>query len=315
LLDEQGWGDADAHPLPGDASARRYTRLNKGGKTAILMQDPEGDVTLFARLARHLNQIGLSAPQIYAEAPGLLLIEDFGTGLLADLAKDPAQERALYILATEALIALHRHAPPADLPIATPDYLAGAIDLAFLHYTDAPDAIASASQALLPALRAFATPNDVMILRDYHAENALLLPDRQGPARLGLLDFQDALRGHRAYDLASLLQDARRDVSPEVAQACIAHFIQQTQTPEAPFRASLAVLGAQRNLRILGIFARLAKLRGKPGYIDLIPRVWAHLQDNLRHPELAPLRAVLEGALPHPDSTHLNRLKSTCPTP
>jgi hypothetical protein len=154
-----------------------------------------------------------------------------------------------------------------------------------------------------------------MVLRDYHAENILFLPDRSGTARAGLLDFQDALLGHRAYDLVSLVQDARRDVRADTAEACITHYCTATGQAETPYRASLAVLGAQRNLRILGVFARLAATRGKPHYIDLIPRVWAHLQNDLAHPLLAPVKEVLDTALPAPSPDHLTRLKSPCPMP
>lgn len=317
FLDAAGWGAARQEALAGDASARSYSRLFLDGQTAILMQDPACDVALFARLARHLTGAGLSAPHILAEdsAEGLLLIEDLGDGLVARLAETPAAERELYLLATDALIDVQRHPPPADLPIATPDHLAGQIDLAFIHYTPAAGALPRAIAAFRPLLESHAQPADVMVLRDYHAENILLLPDRVGTARAGLLDFQDALLGHRAYDLVSLIQDARRNVRPETAEACIAHYCAATAQADWPFRASLAVLGAQRNLRILGVFARLAATRGKPHYIDLIPRVWAHLQADLSHPLLAPVKEVLDAVLPVPTSDHLTRLKSPCPTP
>ncbi|MBS0123759.1 aminoglycoside phosphotransferase family protein [Thetidibacter halocola] len=313
FLATAGWAGAQAEPLAGDASARRYTRLHRGAETAIMMQDPEGDVALFARLARHLTGLGLSAPRVLAQAPGLLLLEDLGDGLIARLATDPETERGLYLAATDALVALHRHPPPAGLPVASAERLAEMIDLAFTHYADRPEALPDAQAAFLPLLTAHALPADVMILRDYHAENILLLPERTGAARAGLLDFQDALAGHRAYDLASLLRDARRDVGEATAEACIAHYLRETGHDEAAFRTSLAVLGVQRNTRILGVFARLAT-RGKPHYLDLIPRVWDHLQVDLRHPALTPVHAPL-ATLPEPDSAHLNRLRQTCPTP
>lgn len=313
FLQNLGWGKATQTPLAGDASSRSYIRLTKGDQSAILMQDPDGDVALFARLARHLSGLGLSAPQIYGQAPGLLLLEDLGDGLLARLAQDPQRETGLYLLATDALLELHQHPCPPDLPVATPQYLTQMIDLAFTHYTQAPDALEQAQDALLPLLERYALPCDVMVLRDYHAENALLLPDRNGVARLGLLDFQDALQGHRAYDLVSLIRDARRDVSPDLAETCIAHYLKHSNQNPDDFRAALAVLGVQRNLRILGVFARLAATRGKPGYIDLIPRVWAHLQTDLQHPILAQLKSILQSTLPEPSDTHLEYLRSTCP--
>ncbi|SNS09480.1 aminoglycoside phosphotransferase family protein [Antarctobacter heliothermus] len=317
FLQATGWGDARRESLAGDASTRRYTRLHRDGQTAILMQDPDGDVGLFTRLARHLTGQNLSAPRILAQdtANGLLLIEDLGDGLLARLAQTPQSEQDLYLLATDALIALHDTPPPPDLPQATPDRMASMVDLAFEHYTHAPEALAQAVAAFVPQLQTHAQPTDVMVLRDYHAENILYLPDRQGAARAGLLDFQDAMQGHRAYDLVSLIEDARRDVAPATARACVAHYLAATDLPEDAFHAALAVLGAQRNLRILGVFARLASSRGKPQYIDLIPRVWGHLQTDLAHPVLASVKPIIDAALPAPDAAHLERLKAACPTP
>lgn len=316
FLCDSGWDDARHVPLAGDASARRYTRLVRTGGTAILMEDTEGDVALFARLARHLCKLGLSAPRILSEdsAAGLLLIEDLGDGLLARLSDAPETERALYGVATEALVALHRAPPPEGLPVATPDRLTGMIDLAFQHYAVAPALQKQAQAALRPILESYALPADVMILRDYHAENILHLPDRRGAAAAGLLDFQDALTGHRAYDLVSLLEDARRDVSETTRAACIAHYLHATRLEPEAFAASLAVLGFQRNLRILGIFARLAKEMGKPHYLSLIPRVWRHLARDLAHPVLAPLRPVI-AALPAPTVDHLESLRPPCQTP
>ncbi|MCT4369702.1 phosphotransferase [Yangia mangrovi] len=311
-----GWSDAVAQPLAGDASSRRYTRLTRGAESAILMDDPEGDVALFARLARHLLSIGLSAPRVLAEAPGLLLLEDLGDGLLARLCTDVESEKRLYLVATDALIALHRHAPPENLPVADAAHLSQITGLAFDAYvpgTGAPqdpqtrDAVIAALHDLIAE---HAPETDVMILRDYHAENILWLPGRDGAARAGLLDFQDALKGPRAYDLISLIRDARRDVSAETAEACIRHYLGETGADETRFRSALAVLGVQRSLRILGIFASLAKTRGKPQYIDLIPRVWGNLQTDLAHPAVAELRALLARSLPAPTPETLERLKS-----
>ncbi|WP_047993676.1 aminoglycoside phosphotransferase family protein [Puniceibacterium sp. IMCC21224] len=318
-----GWQDAQQFPLAGDASSRRYIRLVRGSTRAILMHDPEGDVTLFAQLARHLSGLNLSAPQVYAEnaQQGLLLIEDLGDALFARLCEQhPSDETPLYLAATEALIALHRYPPPRTLPIADPSRLAQMTDLAFLHYlpratghsdTGAQQACIAAFHS---ALNRYAPDTDVMILRDFHAENLIWLPDRSATARTGLLDFQDALAGHRAYDLASLLTDARRDVSPDTAEAAIRHYIAATGIAEEPFRAAIAVLGAQRNLRILGVFARLAASRGKPHYIDLIPRVWGHLMADLKHPALRDIAPLIVDCLPEPTAPIVERLKTPCPT-
>ncbi|MEC3861598.1 phosphotransferase [Mesobacterium sp. TK19101] len=300
-----------------DASSRTYTRLCKGEDTAVVMQDPDGDVALFARLSRHLSALGLSAPRIIAEAPqdGLLLIEDLGDDLFARLCEtDPALEPTLYDTAVDVLIALHRAKPPAGLTVATPSLLAQMIDPAFDFYAARAGQTPSQTDrralqaALKDALDSHASVADVMILRDYHAENLLWLPQRTGTACAGLLDFQDALIGHRAYDLVSLLQDARRDVTGPVTDRAIRRFADRTGTPEDTLRAACAVLGVQRNLRILGIFARLAVLRGKPGYLGLIPRVWGHIDRSLHHPALSSVAPLIAKYLPAPTPDVLERL-------
>jgi aminoglycoside/choline kinase family phosphotransferase len=314
FLERAGWSGAQAEPLAGDASARRYTRLRRGTDRAILMHDPDGDTGRFAALARYLRSLGLSAPEVLADAPEMLLLEDLGDGLLARLAADPTREIALYAMATDALIALHSHPAPDWLAIATPETLAQATDLAFTRYAGRPDLADPAAVALRPLLAEHAPPRGVCVLRDYHAENILHLPDRDGVAQAGLLDFQDAVVGHPAYDLASLITDARRDLRPGTAEACIARYCAASGVPRGPFEAALAVLGVQRNLRILGVFARLALERRKPGYLTLLPRVWAHLQAGLAHPALAPLRPAL-AALPAPTPATIARLTPACPTP
>lgn len=317
LLTRVGWADARIEPLAGDASARRYMRLYFGEKRAILMDaDPATgeDTRPFLRIAEHLRDVGLSAPRILAQNPeaGLLLLEDFGDALFARLCdSDPTCEPALYEAAAELLYHLQQSLPPKDLPRATPDLMARMLDPFFDDYLPAlgadcdPIAI---HQAMLSALMTHADDTSVLILRDFHAENLIWLPDREGVARCGLLDFQDAMAGHPAYDLISLLQDARRDVSDSAVQAAITRFLALSGRNRDAFNASLATLGAQRNLRILGIFARLASTRGKPGYIDLIPRVWGHLQADLSHPALASLRDALWD-LPAPTSEVLARMK------
>jgi aminoglycoside/choline kinase family phosphotransferase len=136
----------------------------------------------------------------------------------------------------------------------------------------------------------------VLVLRDYHADNLMVLPDGR---ELGLLDFQDALAGHPAYDLVSLLQDARRDVAPALEEAMIARYAKAANVADRErFRAHYEILGAQRNTKILGIFTRLWKRDGKPHYLPLQPRVWAYLERNLAHPALAPVRAWFDANVP-----------------
>ncbi|ETX27912.1 aminoglycoside phosphotransferase family protein [Roseivivax isoporae] len=324
FLDRAGWGGAVPAPLAGDASSRRYTRLERGGDTAILMQDPGGDVDRFARLARLLSGWGLSAPAILAcdAAAGLLLAEDLGDALFARLAaSEPAREPALYAVAVDVLGVVERHAPPADLPPAGPAELAALTGMAFDWYLpraggprDAGLA-ADVRTAFEDALATHAPEMSVMILRDYHAENLLWLPDRTGVARAGLLDFQDAMRGPPGYDLVSLVEDARRDVSPAAAEIARTRYLERSGRSAAELRPRLAVLGAQRNLRILGVFARLAAQAGKPHYIDLVPRVWAHLDRALDHPALAAVARRLRPVLPRPTPAMLAAMRTPCPTP
>ena len=168
------------------------------------------------------------------------------------------------------------------------------------------------------ALDSHAAEMSALVLRDYHAENLIWLPGRNGTARVGLLDFQDAARGHPVYDLVSLLKDARRDLAPGLEARMIDRFLDRSGMAPDAFHAAYATLGAQRNLRILGGFARLSMHYGKPSYVDLIPRVWRHLQDSLAHPALATLAKVVNEDLPPPDPNLLQTLKDQCgtvPTP
>ena len=319
-----GWGDAQRRFLAGDASDRSYDRLTRGAESAVLMDAPPGkgdDTATFAAIAAHLAGLGLSPPRILAadHANGFLLLEDLGDGLVARLvAADPAMEAPLYEAATDVLLELHRHPAPAGLPDLTAQDWADAAAFAFDWYAFAASGTAPDSRdfraVLADAMAAHADGPRVMILRDYHAENLLWLPERQGVARVGLLDFQLAQMGQRAYDLVSLLQDARRDVSPETAAAMTRRFREATGQDAASFSAAYATLGAQRALRITGIFARLCLKGGKAGYLPLLPRVWGQLQENLTHPALARLRAVCDAALPPPDTDTLARIARQCGT-
>lgn len=301
-----GWQGAAPDPVAGDASARRYWRLREPGRSAILMEDPGGPLARFADLSAFLNAADLSAPRVLArdDAAGRMLLEDFGDQLFArEIAADPEREIPLYEAAAEALARLHDHRPPQDLPLADPNHLTGITDLFFDRYLpfaghpDDPAQRARIETALRDLLDTHAAPQDVVILRDFHAENLLWLPDRDGPRRAGLIDFQDALTGHRAYDMASLTRDARRDVTPAAAEAATLRYLSLTGLPRAEFEASLATLAVQRNLRILGIFVRLATDAGKPRYLSLLPRVMRHIQADLAHPALAALAPLLKPLL------------------
>lgn len=321
FLKDAGWTDCTRTRVAGDASQRRYDRVRReNGSSAILMDAPPEtgeDVRPFIQIAQHLQEIGLSAPEIFARDPqrGLLLIEDFGDALFAKLmTEDPVREEPLYRAAVDVLCVLQKH-PHPDLPTCDETWLTNMLEPLFQWYASdiSKKDIAQFKTLFLPLAREVAAHKPVMILRDYHAQNLLLLPDRSGPRSVGILDFQDAILGHPAYDLVSILQDARRDVSEEIEAEIIRYMIDQTKQDEEHFRTAYAVLGLQRNLRILGIFARLSQRDGKVIYVDFIPRVWGYVERNLRHPNLAPLAQHLRSMLPEPTPALLEKLKSQCP--
>ncbi len=327
FIDAAGWQTASRTTVAGDASNRRYDRLTKpGGDTAILMDAPPDkgeDVRPFVRIATFLRSQGLSAPAVLSQdgIHGFLLLEDLGDDLFARvLQRDPALELPLYQAATDVLVSLHR-AQPTELAPALATYDADMMTplaaLAFDWYQAGAKGAVSVenksqfSAAFHAALSPLDAAEPVLIQRDYHAENLLWLPDRDGTARVGLLDFQDAMAGHPAYDLVSILQDARRDAPAEIEAQMMARYTAATTQDPTDFARAYALLGLQRNLRILGVFARLCIRDGKAHYVDLIPRVWSHIQTNLKHPNAAPLADLLTG-LPAPDVETLNRIKSQC---
>ncbi|MBL9054658.1 MAG: phosphotransferase [Rhodobacteraceae bacterium] len=322
FLQQAGWGAARRAFLAGDASDRSYDRLWRGSETAVLMDAPPGkgdDPAAFLAIADHLRQLGLSAPRCLAHdlAQGFLLLEDLGDGLFARLvAANPQAEPAFYTAAVDVLLRLQAAPPPPDLPdLSAADWAdAAAFALDWYRFAVTGDRMDSTTfRALLTGLlQRHADGPRVMILRDFHAENLLWLPDRTGLARVGLLDFQLAQLGQPGYDLVSMLQDARRDVSRETVAKAQAHFLTMTGQEEARFRPAYAALGAQRALRILGVFARLCLVAGKAGYLPLMPRVWAQLQENLAQPELAPLRRLCDQLLPAPDPGVLRRIGEKC---
>lgn len=305
FLANAGWHGAAVEPLPGDASFRRYFRLRRDdGGTAMLMDapPPNEDPQPFLRAARWLDDNGLRAPRIVHEdaGRGLVLLEDFGEARLRDyLDQWPDDEGATYAGAVDALVALHRVPPGPFNDYNIAEYLREVrlfIDWfcpAQRLYVDVPGFVA-AWEAVLADLLPRQRPG-VTVLRDYHAENIMLLGSLEAQ---GLLDFQDALVGHRAYDLVSLLQDARRDVSAEVEAAMFDRYVRATGADPDIFLSDYARLGAQRNTKIVGIFVRLWKRDGKARYLDLIPRVWALLERDLAHPDLAPVAAWFDANIP-----------------
>lgn len=309
FLAAAGWGNAGRAKLAGDASFRKYERLNRNGELAVLMDapPPHEDVRPFLRVGRELLRHGYSAPRILAEdvEHGFLLLEDLGDDLYSRLLTRGADERELYGAAIDFLLDLHRHPPPVELGLYDEARLVDEVQL----FTDwyLPSLRGRETEAELRAefnafwrdlAPAVALPPRVLVMRDFHAENLIWLPQRSGAARIGLLDFQDAVAGHRAYDLVSLLEDARRDVSPALAEAMVRRYIAGSGDDEQDFRRAYAILGAQRNLRIIGIFTRLWKRDGKPHYQAFMPRMWGLVERDLQHPDLAKLRQWIDRIVP-----------------
>lgn len=326
FLATTNWAGQPRHLVAGDASNRRYERSRcADGQSAILMDAPPEkgeDVRPFVEVTGHLRRAGLSAPALYAQDAdhGFLLLEDLGDDLFARvIADNPAVERPLYEAAVDVLVHLH-NAPAPDLPPYDAEVMTDRAVLAFDWYQRGATGVVDqqARTRFADAFHAALVPLDtgplVLIQRDYHAENLIWLPDRVGQARVGLLDYQDAMLGHPAYDLVSILQDARRDVSAELEQHMMARYIDETQTDSAAFKAAYALLGVQRNMRILGVFARLSMAYGKPHYVDLIPRVWDHIQTNLAHPALTDIAPLITSELPAPTPAILQKLKDLCAT-
>ena len=310
FLARHGWGEAVVRPLAGDASFRRYFRVEDRGRRAVLMDAPpaQEDVRPFLHVADVLLGAGFSAPRLIAGDlnVGFLLIEDFGDRLMGPvLVTEPELEDPVYGQAVDLLVELHRMPPPLELKPYGRQELVREVQIFADWYAKAAGIEADAEgyiaawDAVWATVLAETDRGPVLTLRDYHAENLMLLPDRPGAQALGLLDFQDALAGHRAYDLVSLLQDARRDVSPRLERAMIERFVRHGEVDDAAdFRASYEVLGAQRNVKILGIFVRLRDRDGRAGYVERLPRVWGYLQRNMAHPALAPLKAWFDAHVP-----------------
>lgn len=311
FLERHGFGGAKRRLLAGDASFRRYERLEHGGKQFVVMDAPPPweKVEPFVAVTAYLAAANVSVPHILAAdtAQGFLLLEDLGDGIFTRLLeKNPAEEEAFYLTAVDALLAVQKAPVPADLlPYDTAVYLREAALFAewFLPQIHAADTITSRREEWLnlwlSVLNRAGLKRTVLVHRDYHADNLLWLPRRHGLARVGILDYQDALAGDPAYDLVSLLEDARRDVSATTMAAAYAHFLShQGQEDEEAFAGRYAVLGAQRNAKIIGIFTRLAVRDGKPHYLDYLPRVWAHFMQDLTHPLLADIRALVAREVP-----------------
>ena len=340
FLERADFGEADRRRIQGDASTRSYERLTREGASYILMnapRRPDGppvrggkpysaiahlaeDVTPFIAMAQGLRARGFSAPAIFAadRAAGLIVLEDLGSELVVD-GEPPQPIEPRYEIATDLLAALHGLRLPETLPVEDgaeyrlPRYDLDALLIEaellldwYMPKFGAPVGETARAlyrglwrEALRPALEAPPT----WVLRDFHSPNLLWLPEREGIARIGLLDFQDAVMGPPAYDVASLLQDARVDVPELMEIALLSRYTRARRKADANFDAPAfaqlyATMAAQRASKILGIFARLDKRDGKPQYLRHIPRIWAYLQRALAHPALAALQAWYRTTVP-----------------
>jgi aminoglycoside/choline kinase family phosphotransferase len=300
------WQDWQRSAIAGDASARRYLRLSQASESVVLMDAPPSngeDTGPFSSLATLLKHNDLSPPSIllHDQSIGFMLLSDLGSTDFAQwVAAYPQDQSKIYKAATDVLIHLEGVTPPANLKHMTPDVGAEMVGITGEYYTTA--STADLQEEMQRALTTFAPDPTVLALRDYHAENLIWRENRQGLGRVGLLDFQDAFVAPAGYDLASLLRDARRDVPPELAEEIIAYFVSRTKA-KSGFRTQLACLGVQRNLRILGVFARLATAMKKPRYLAFMPRVWANIMLDLKDPALADLKQAVLDTLPPPSSS------------
>jgi aminoglycoside/choline kinase family phosphotransferase len=316
LMNQPRGAEAAACPPNAGEAERRALGYNAIARLA------GPDCRPFAAVAAHLRGRGLSAPEIIAHDydTGFLLIEDLGDGRFADLMSSGRAEPPFYENAIDALIHLHDAPAPSSLsvpgatalPLLAYDAIAMEIEVELLpewFYPAAAGRKMSADQRAeyLALWRAAFThlnlSKPVLVLRDYHAENLMWLDDRSGIARSGLLDFQDALAGSPAYDVISLLEDARREVAPALADAMTARYIAGRNARDASFdadafRLAAALLAAQRNTKIVGIFSRLWKRDGKPRYTNYLPRMWRYLDRDLRHPELRALKSWFDRSVP-----------------
>jgi len=313
FLADSGWGGARRRTLARDASFRSYDRLALGSERAVLMDAPPRmgeDVRPFLSMAAQLHHYGYSAPRVLAadREAGFLLLEDLGDTTYTRALEAGAEENALYACATDLLIDLHRRA--GDLGYDVPPYddaklvseAALPLDWYFplvlgreLDDAERADYFA-AWMAALPVLRG---APETLVLRDFHVDNLMVLPARPGIAACGLLDFQDAVSGPAAYDLVSLLQDSRRNLGDGLEDAMLDRY-RAAIPPADPvaFERSYHALGAQRGLKVFGIFGRQSALYDNPRYLRHIPRIWRHVERDLAAAGLDDVLAWLNAVVP-----------------
>ena len=317
FLAAAGWGGAQRRLLAADASFRHYQRVFRDGRTAVLMVAPpdKEPVAPFLAVQERLVAMGLSAPKLIAadRDQGLLLLEDLGDQTFTRALAAGADETGLYAMAIDVLAALHERWRPAQGAGLAPydaDALMKEVLLLVDWYLPAASgrptstaARASFVAAWEAVLAQVSRRRETLVLRDYHVDNLMLLPGRSGTAACGLLDFQDALLGAAAYDLVSLLEDARRDIAPDLAEAMLGRYLAarpglKTAIDRDSLLADYAVLGLQRSTKIVGIFTRLDRRDGKPVYLKHLPRLWRLIERGLEHPSVAPVAVWFEREVP-----------------
>jgi tRNA threonylcarbamoyl adenosine modification protein YjeE len=334
--------DTRRRRMPGDASIRSYARLAQDGKTFILMNSPKRpdgpaiydgkpysaavhlaeDVKPFVAIDAALRERGLSAPEIHHAdlEGGFLITEDFGSEPLVE-GNPPAPIADRYEAATDVLAALHSQivpevlplVPQVDYPIPVYDIEAWLVEIGLMLEWYLPDRGVTTGEKLRAEFMSMwrgllqqpASAARTLVLRDFHSPNLIWLGDRAGIKRVGIIDFQDAVLGPAAYDVVSLLQDARIDVPEMLELSLFSRYIKLRREAHASFDAAefaslYAILSAQRNTRLLGTFARLNRRDGKPQYLKHQPRIWTYLTRSLAHPALAPLKDWYAAHVPAP---------------
>ena len=304
FLDNSGWEGSEVAPVAGDLSARSYFRVTMPTRSAILMDAAQVSASIppFLLMTDWLRKLGLSAPNVMScdQENGLLLIEDLGQSPVSDMVSDAERQDSVLRLCIELLLVIRNAAPP-DLTQPTAQELCDWTLLADEFYPKArPDVLGQFREKLLPILSELSAKPATVSLRDFHADNLMWLPNRTGVARLGLLDYQDAMLTHPVYDLVSLLTDARTEIVPQVRRKFIAAYARAAGDDPDQTNLAFAALSLQRNLRILGIFHRAAKQDGKAHHLPKVPRVYAYLQEALAHPAFSALTPLLFKALPPP---------------
>ncbi|MEE2746647.1 MAG: phosphotransferase [Pseudomonadota bacterium] len=306
FLAKFGWHKAERELLAVDASFRRYERLKLKGETAVLMDapPPEEDVKPFIKITKHLLKLGYSAPKIFAHdiGSGLLLLEDFGDSTFTNAFAAGADENKLYKSAVDVLIDLHCREPLESVPRDIEPYDNEKLIAEVMLFVDwyLKDQLGDNVQDELrdefieiwqELFSKHNFSNETLVLRDFHADNLMWLENRIGIQKCGLLDYQDAVRGHPAYDLMSLLEDARRDLQPSLINGLLDYYYSAIPgSDQKEFRNVYAILAAQRHCKVIGIFSRLAVRDGKCQYLVHIPRCWSLLEQVCLTPELALLK-------------------------